>query len=119
MGHWSTYPVVLAPCFGQMIAEQIFRMWSGMRRSGTLAAEEPFPIAEFGAGNGSLAESILDYIGQQSKTASDKRWRDSGGKRFMPATIDRPPSVRRSASEMPASEDGLRRALETRPTPPP
>jgi hypothetical protein len=70
VGDWSTYPVVLAPYFGQMIAEQIFRIWDGMRRAGTLWAEESFTIAEFGAGDRSLAESILDYIGRQSKTAS-------------------------------------------------
>ena len=90
VGDWSTYPVVLAPYFGQMIAEQIFRMWGGMRRAGTLGPKEPFTIAEFGAGNGALAESILDYIGQQSKTASDKRWHDFAGQAVY-ACYDRSP----------------------------
>ena len=72
VGDWSTYPVILAPYFGQMIAEQIFRMWGGMRRAG------------------SLAESILDYIGQQSKTASDKRWHDFAGQAVY-ACYDRSP----------------------------
>ena len=92
VGDWSTYPVVLAPYFGRMIAEQIFRMWGGMRRAGTLAAEEPFTIAEFGAGNGALAESILDYIGQRSETASDKRWRDFAGQAVY-ACYDRSPAL--------------------------
>ena len=92
VGDWSTYPVVLAPYFGQMIAEQIFRMWSGMRQAGTLEAGEPFTIAEFGAGNGALAESILDYIGQQSKTASDKRWRDFA-RQAVYACYDRSPAL--------------------------
>ena len=92
VGDWSTYPVVLAPYFGQMIAEQIFRMWSGMRQAGTLAAQEPFTIAEFGAGDGALAESILDYIDGQSKTASDKRWRDFAGQAVY-ACYDRSPAL--------------------------
>src|SRR5664280_760016 len=57
---YQTYPIVLAPYFGQMIAEQMFRMWQGMRQAGTLGKTEPFTIAEFGAGDGSMAESILD-----------------------------------------------------------
>src|ERR1051325_4186804 len=62
---YQTYPNVLAPYFGHMIAQQMFRMWRGMRQAGTLAPREPFTVAEFGAGNGSLAESILDYLEQQ------------------------------------------------------
>src|SRR5690606_12850808 len=50
VGHYRTYPVVLAPRFGHMAAEQLFRMWQGMRRAGTLNADERFTIAEFGAG---------------------------------------------------------------------
>ena len=92
VGDWSTYPVVLAPYFGQMIAEQIFRMWGGMRRAGTLAAKEPFTIAEFGAGDGALAESILDYIGRQSETASDKLWHDFAGQAVY-ACYDRSPAL--------------------------
>src|SRR5882724_7828804 len=65
---YQTYPNVLAPYFGHMIAQQMFRMWRGMRQAGTLGPREPFTIAEFGAGNGSLAESILEYLGQQAKT---------------------------------------------------
>ena len=71
---YQTYPNVLAPYFGHMIAQQMFRMWRGMRQAGTLGPREPFTIAEFGAGNGSLAESILDYLGQQAKESSDPSW---------------------------------------------
>jgi SAM-dependent MidA family methyltransferase len=92
VGDWTTYPVVLKPYFGQMIAEQIFRMWEGMRRAGTLAGDEPFTIAEFGAGDGSLAETILDYIGQRSKTAADKRWLDFAGQAVY-ACYDRSPAL--------------------------
>lgn len=71
---YQTYPNVLAPYFGHMITQQVFRMWRGMRQAGTLSPREPFTIAEFGAGNGSLAESILDYLEQQAKT--DPSWKE-------------------------------------------
>jgi SAM-dependent MidA family methyltransferase len=71
--HYRTYPVVLAPKFGHMIAEQVFAMWSGMRKAGTLAESDRFTIAEFGPGDGALAEAILDYLVQ--KGAQDPNWR--------------------------------------------
>lgn len=64
---YQTYPIVLAPYFGQMIAEQLFRMWDGMRQSGALARTDTFTIGEFGAGDGALAESILEYIQTQAE----------------------------------------------------
>ena len=74
---YQTYPIALAPYFGQMIAEQIFRMWQGMRRAGTLGPSDRFTIAEFGAGNGMLAESILDYLERKAREqGADPRWRD-------------------------------------------
>jgi SAM-dependent MidA family methyltransferase len=63
---YQTFPIVLHPYFGQMAAEQIYRMWQGMRRAGTLDRNETFTIAEFGAGNGMMAEAILDYLERQS-----------------------------------------------------
>jgi SAM-dependent MidA family methyltransferase len=69
---YQTFPIVLAPAFGQMIAEQVFQMWAGMRQAGTLGDTDTFTIGEFGAGNGAMAESILDYI--QSQAGSDRRW---------------------------------------------
>ena len=71
---YQTYPNVLAPYFGHMITQQIFRMWRGMRQAGVLSPKETFTISEFGAGNGSLAESILEYIGDQAKHDPDKAW---------------------------------------------
>ena len=71
---YQTYPIVLSPYFGQMIAEQIFRMWDGMRKAGTLGPQERFTIAEFGAGDGALAEEILNYLNQ--KAQDDGRWRE-------------------------------------------
>ncbi len=74
---YQTFPIVLAPYFGHMIAEHIFQMWRGMRAAGTLGPAEKFTIAEFGAGNGVLAESILDYLEQHGKAAdAPEGWRD-------------------------------------------
>lgn len=71
---YQTFPIVMSPYFGQMIAQQIFHMWEGMRQAGTLGAKEQFTIAEFGAGDGALAEEILTYLGQQSK--ENARWKE-------------------------------------------
>ena len=72
--HYRTFPGALAPVFGHMVAEQMFRMWDGMRKAGTLGPAEKFTIAEFGAGDGAMAESVLDYIDQQAATNPDPRW---------------------------------------------
>lgn len=69
---YQTFPIVLAPAFGSMIAEHVFRMWDGMRQARTLAENETFTIAEFGPGNGAMAESILEYI--QDQAAANPRW---------------------------------------------
>ena len=69
---YQTFPIVLAPAFGNMIAEHLFHMWDGMRQSGALNGKDTFTIAEFGAGNGAMAESILDYI--QTQADRDRRW---------------------------------------------
>src|SRR5580704_5519951 len=63
---YRTFPDALSPYFGQMIAQHIFDMWAGMRKAGTLAANEVFTIAEFGAGDGELAESILTYADRRA-----------------------------------------------------
>lgn len=71
--HYRTYPVVLAPMFGHMVAEQVFAMWNGMRKAGTLGERERFTIAEFGPGDGALAEAILDYLVRRADR--DAAWR--------------------------------------------
>jgi SAM-dependent MidA family methyltransferase len=63
---YRTFPDALSPYFGQMVAQHIFDMWLGMRKAGTLAPNEPFTIAEFGAGDGALAESILNYADRRA-----------------------------------------------------
>ncbi len=90
--HYRTFPIALSPVFGNMIAEQIFQMWDGMRKAGTLAANEKFTIAEFGAGNGALAESILNYIDEQAATNKDPRWKQFQAQ-VVYACYDRSPAL--------------------------
>ncbi|MBU4304534.1 MAG: SAM-dependent methyltransferase [Candidatus Omnitrophica bacterium] len=71
-GHFSTYPVMLSPYFGHMIAEQAFRMWQGMRGAGTLKKGETFYILEFGGGDGTLAFDTLNYI--KDKADKNEQW---------------------------------------------
>jgi SAM-dependent MidA family methyltransferase len=73
---YQTFPIALYPSFGQMIAEHMFRMWDGMRKAGTLGPKEKFTIAEFGAGDGAMAESVLEYIDQQAAASADPRWKE-------------------------------------------
>ncbi|MEP6962504.1 MAG: SAM-dependent methyltransferase, partial [Acidobacteriota bacterium] len=88
--HYRTFPIALSPSFGQMVTEQMFRMWDGMRKAGTLNATEKFTIAEFGAGDGSMAESVLDYIDQMA--ATDARWMEFKNQSVY-ACYDRSPAL--------------------------
>ena len=90
--HYRTFPGALAPSFGHMVAEQMFRMWDGMRKAGTLGPTEKFTIAEFGAGDGAMAESVLDYIDQQAATNPDPRWR-AFQEQVVYACYDRSPAL--------------------------
>lgn len=87
---YQTFPIVLSPYFGQMIAEQIFRMWDGMRKAGTLGPKDTFTIAEFGAGDGAMAEQILNYLTDQAK--QDPRWREFS-EQTVYACYDRSPAL--------------------------
>jgi len=89
---YQTFPIALAPSFGQMITEQMLHMWDGMRKAGTLAASDKFTIAEFGAGNGAMAESVLSYIDQQAAENSDRRWREFKAQTVY-ACYDRSPAL--------------------------
>jgi SAM-dependent MidA family methyltransferase len=95
---YQTYPNVLAPYFGQMIAQQMFKMWHGMRQAGTLGPREAFTISEFGAGNGSLAESILEYLGQQAKDNPDKSWGEFASQ-VLYICYDRSPALNKTQRE--------------------
>jgi SAM-dependent MidA family methyltransferase len=93
---FQTYPIALAPQFGQMIAEQIFRMWQGMRQAGSLEPDDRFTIAEFGAGDGVLAESILEYVERKAgERTSDARWRDFASQ-VLYVCYDRSPALNKA-----------------------
>jgi SAM-dependent MidA family methyltransferase len=87
---YQTFPIVLAPAFGHMIAEHLFHMWDGMRQAGDLNDRDTFTIAEFGAGNGAMAESILDYI--QTQANSDVR-RAAFARQAVYVCYDRSPAL--------------------------
>lgn len=90
---FQTYPIALAPYFGQMAAEQIFRMWQGMRQAGTLQPQERFTIAEFGAGDGALAESILAYLDRKGRERdAGAAWRDFSSQ-LLYVCYDRSPAL--------------------------
>ena len=89
---YRTFPDALSPYFGHMIAAQLFKMWDGMRKAGTLAPNERFTIAEFGAGDGALAESILDYIDLRAAGESGAPWREFA-RQTTYACYDRSPAL--------------------------
>ena len=96
---YQTFPIVLAPYFGHMIAEHIFKMWRGMRAAGTLGPGDRFTIAEFGAGNGILAESILEYLEQRAKSAAaPDGWREFAAQTVY-ACYDRSPALSKAQSQ--------------------
>lgn len=94
---YQTFPIVLAPLFGHMIAEHLFQMWDGMRRSGALARTDTFTIGEFGAGDGALAESILEYI--QTQAASKRADWAEFARQAVYVCYDRSPALNRVQKE--------------------
>jgi SAM-dependent MidA family methyltransferase len=94
--HYRTYPVVLAPLFGHMVAEQIFAMWNGMRKAGTLGERDRFTIAEFGPGDGALAEAILDYL--VGRAGADAAWKTFADQ-VLYVCYDRSPSLNKVQQE--------------------
>jgi SAM-dependent MidA family methyltransferase len=89
---FRTFPSALYPYFGHMIAEQIFRMWDGMRKAGAPGTlDKRFTIAEFGGGDGALAESILDYVDQQAGK-DPERWQQFS-RQLIYASYDRSPAM--------------------------
>jgi SAM-dependent MidA family methyltransferase len=64
-GHFATNPELLSPHYGRWIAVWAFQAWSDMLARGELSPADPFPIIEFGAGNGRLARDVLDAIAER------------------------------------------------------
>ncbi|RLI85876.1 MAG: hypothetical protein DRO76_04820, partial [Candidatus Altiarchaeales archaeon] len=64
---FDTFPEILSPLFGEMIAKQIFAMWWSMKEAGLIKKGEIFEVLELGAGSGVLAHDILSYLSRKSK----------------------------------------------------
>ena len=70
-GDFITNPEALSPRYGGWIASLAFRCWSQMLERGLISHQQPFPIVEFGAGNGRLARDIVDAVA----AGTGDRWR--------------------------------------------
>lgn len=71
-GHFSTNPEALTPHYGRWVAAWAIEVWSQLVAAGQLGPLDPFPLIEFGAGNGRLARDVLDSV--RAKSAKDSRW---------------------------------------------
>lgn len=71
-GHFSTNPEMLTPHYGRWVAAWALEVWSQLVGAGKLGPLDPFPIIEFGAGNGRLARDVLDSV--RDKSSKDPRW---------------------------------------------
>jgi len=74
-GHFMTHPEEFSPHYGRWLAAWAFKAWRDLVAHGELSETDPFPIIEFGAGNGRLARDVLDAI---SERAGDARAADDG-----------------------------------------
>jgi SAM-dependent MidA family methyltransferase len=92
-GSFLTYPYLLSPYFGRMVAEHAIRMRQHMVKAGALGPDEQFTVLEMGGGEGPLAQDFLDYVLAKAKT--NQSWRDFQrhlryiGVDISPAMIDR------------------------------
>ena len=69
------------PRYGAWIAALAFRFWRDMVARGELAETDPFPIVEFGAGNGRLARDILDAAPRRRQPRADATTRGGRSRR--------------------------------------
>jgi len=63
-GHFDTHPEEQSPDYGKWLAAWAFKAWADLVARGELADSDPFPVIEFGAGNGRLARDFLDAVAQ-------------------------------------------------------
>ena len=54
--HFATYPETIPKAFGAVMGEQIIELWERMGKPNS------FDIIESGAGNGTMAKNILEYL---------------------------------------------------------
>jgi SAM-dependent MidA family methyltransferase len=75
-----TYPVMMSPNFGRMVANQAYSMWRSMLYSKDILPNEQFSIIEFGAGEGILARDTLDavhlYAVQEQEQQLNTHWQE-------------------------------------------
>jgi SAM-dependent MidA family methyltransferase len=77
-GHFQTHPEELSPDYGRWIATWAFKAWRDLLAHGELSAADPFPVVEFGAGNGRLARDFVDAVASlaaESESADGVAWR--------------------------------------------
>jgi SAM-dependent MidA family methyltransferase len=72
-GHFVTHPEELTPHYGRWLAGWAFKAWRDLCEHAELAPGDPFPIIEFGAGNGRLARDVLDALAATPAAASAER----------------------------------------------
>jgi SAM-dependent MidA family methyltransferase len=72
-GHFVTHPEELTPHYGRWLAIWAFKAWRDLRERAELAPGDPFPIIEFGAGNGRLARDVVDAIAARAAAASPEQ----------------------------------------------
>jgi SAM-dependent MidA family methyltransferase len=76
--HFSTNPELFTPHYGRWIARLAFKAWRELVARGELGESEPFPVVEFGAGNGRLARDFLDgaaALAEGAAKAEADAWR--------------------------------------------
>lgn len=71
-GQFQTYPHILSPNFGRMIAYQAYAMWLSMLNSKAITLNDNFFIIELGAGYGQLAHDILEGIEIYAKQEANR-----------------------------------------------
>jgi SAM-dependent MidA family methyltransferase len=77
-GHFQTHPEELSPDYGRWIATWAFKAWRDLLAHGELSEADPFPLVEFGAGNGRLARDVVDAVASlaaQPESAGSDAWR--------------------------------------------
>ncbi|MEI7998863.1 MAG: SAM-dependent methyltransferase, partial [Candidatus Omnitrophota bacterium] len=67
---FGTFAIALSPAYGELIAQQFFRMWQQMIEAKDIIEDEQFIIIECGAGWGINARDVLTYISNRARTES-------------------------------------------------
>jgi SAM-dependent MidA family methyltransferase len=93
-GHFDTNPEALSPRYGGWIAERAFRCWVDMIAHREIAETDPFPLLEFGAGNGRLARDIVDAVAGKAAGGDGRGGRSTFASRLRYHIYETSPSLR-------------------------